>query len=64
MSDMRELTDAELDIVGGGLINPRTAPTRSPEPIIVKLVEELVVDILRVLESNNCGGGPKEAQLA
>jgi hypothetical protein len=49
MTELRELTDAELDIVGGGIINAKP-PTRSPEPIIVKLVEELVVDILRVLE--------------
>jgi hypothetical protein len=50
MSDLRVLTDAELDIVGGGLTAPRPAPIRSPEPIIVKLVEEIVVDILRILE--------------
>jgi hypothetical protein len=50
MSELRELTNAELDIVGGGLMAPRPAPIRSPEPIIVRLVEELVVDILRILE--------------
>jgi hypothetical protein len=50
MSDLRELTDAEFDLVNGGVMNPRPAPIRSPEPIIVRLVEELVVDILRVLE--------------
>jgi hypothetical protein len=50
MSDLRGLTDAELDIVGGGAMAPRPAPIRSPEPILVKLVEELVVDIFRILE--------------
>jgi hypothetical protein len=46
MTELRELTDAELDLVSGGAM----APIRSPEPIIVKLVEELVVDILKILE--------------
>jgi len=50
MSDFRDLTDAELDLVSGGLMDPRPAPIRSPEPTIVKLVEELVVDILKILE--------------
>jgi hypothetical protein len=45
MSDLRELTDAESDIVGGGTLK---AP--SPQLIGIKLVEELVVDILRLLE--------------
>ena len=45
MSDLRELSDAELAIVGGGTLK---AP--SPQPIGIKLVEELVVDILRILE--------------
>jgi len=63
MTELRELTDAELDIVAGGLTRP--TQLRSPEPIIVKVVEELVIDILKVLESNNCGGSsPKRAQLA
>ena len=39
MSDLRELTDAELAIVGGGTLK---AP--SPQPNGIKLVEELVVD--------------------
>jgi hypothetical protein len=52
MSDLRELTDAELDIVGGGSALMR-AP--SPQPSRgcggeIKLVEELIVDILRLLE--------------
>jgi hypothetical protein len=50
MSDLRVLTDAELDLVSGGLAAPRPQPVRSPEPVIVKLVEEIVVDILRILE--------------
>jgi hypothetical protein len=35
MSDLRVLTDAELDIVGGGIMTAKPAPVRSPEPIIV-----------------------------
>jgi hypothetical protein len=50
MSDLRELTDVELDIVGGGTLR---AP--SPQPIGIKLVEELVVDILRLLEPQKPG---------
>ena len=50
MSDLRVLTDAELDLVGGGFMTARPAPIRSPEPIVIRLVEELVVDILRILE--------------
>jgi hypothetical protein len=50
MNELRILTDAELDHVGGGQFTGRPAPIRSPEPIIVKVVEELVVDILRILE--------------
>ena len=56
MTELRELTDAELDLVSGGAM----APIRSPEPIIVKLVEEIVVDILRILEPNQ----PVRAKLA
>jgi hypothetical protein len=47
MSDLRELTDAELDIVGGGLKNPR------PQPIGIKLIEEIIIDILKFLEPNS-----------
>jgi hypothetical protein len=50
MSDLRELTDAESDIVGGGTLK---AP--SPQLIGIKLVEELVVDILRLLEHQKPG---------
>ena len=50
MSDLRVLTDAELDLVGGGFMTARPAPIRSPEPVVIRLVEELVVDILRILE--------------
>jgi hypothetical protein len=48
MTKLRELTDAELDIVGGGTLmrNP------NPQPIGIKLVEEILVDILKILEGN------------
>jgi len=48
MSDLRVLTDAELDLVSGGLTS--IARPRNPEPIVIKLVEEILVDILRILE--------------
>lgn len=51
MNDLRELTDAELDIVGGGILT--RAP--SPQPIGIKLVEERIVDILRLLEPQKPG---------
>jgi hypothetical protein len=44
MSDLRELT---LNIVGGGLKNPR------PRPIGIKLIEEIIIDILKFLEPNS-----------
>jgi len=57
MSDLRVLTDAELDIVGGGAIAPiyRPAPSQgccSPccGPSGEKLVKVLVADILRLLD--------------
>jgi hypothetical protein len=54
MSDLRELTNAELDRVSAG---SRIAPSGawlSPEPTGgVKLVEEITVDTLRLLEPNN-----------
>jgi hypothetical protein len=49
MSDLPVLTDAELEMVGGGT-GSMVARPRQPEAPIVKLVEELVVDILRILE--------------
>jgi hypothetical protein len=56
MSELRELTDAELDIVAGGLTRLPIPPTRlgpgaptSPTGAI-KVVEEIIVDILRILE--------------
>jgi hypothetical protein len=50
MNDLRELTDAELDIVGGG-----AKPIMRPEPTQncgggIKLVEEIIADILKLLE--------------
>jgi hypothetical protein len=51
MSDLRVLTDAELDLVSGGALSivARPAP-RQPEAPIVRRVEEIIVDILRILE--------------
>ena len=48
MSDLRELTDAESDIVGGGVM-------MRPQPIHgvggeLELIEVILVDILRLLE--------------
>jgi hypothetical protein len=57
MSELRELTDAELDIVGGGITSITHKPT---EPPIVKLVEEIIVDILKILEPKQ----PVRAHLA
>ena len=48
MSDLCVLTDAELDLVSGGLTS--IARPRNPEPIVIKVVEEILVDILRILE--------------
>jgi len=52
MDDLRVLTDAELDIVGGGQF-----AGAEPKPTGVNLVVELIVDILRLLE-------PKQTQVA
>jgi len=51
MNELRELTEAELDMVSGGALSivARPAP-RQPEAPLVKLVEEIIVDILRILE--------------
>jgi hypothetical protein len=64
MSGLRELTNAELDIVGGGIAYA-TNPTQSCGSGI-KLVEEIIVDILKVLESDNrgCSSGLKRANPA
>ena len=49
MSDMRALTDAELDIVGGAYGD--LGLTLSSRPTTgIKVVEEIIVDILRILE--------------
>jgi hypothetical protein len=53
MSDLRELTDAELDIVGGGITMNRGCSgtaTFGAQPCAIKLVEEVIVDTLRLLE--------------
>ena len=64
MTELRELTDAELDIVGGGAMMKQPGPQQP----IVRLVEELIVDIVRVLESNSrgrgCNSGPTKADAA
>jgi hypothetical protein len=53
---MRELFDAELDIVGGAKGDANNSTVRkTAEPI--KLVVELIVDILKILE-------PKQVQAA
>jgi hypothetical protein len=63
MSDLRELTNAELDIVGGGLMSTHachnvgmttatSAATRSqPTGGRENLMLELIVDILKILPS-------------
>ena len=59
MSDLRVLTDAELDIVSGGSKVERPQPVGSPGSGgsgAVKLVEEIIVDILRLFE-------PQQSQL-
>jgi hypothetical protein len=55
MSDPRVLTDAELDIVAGGLTRPPSPPTRlgpgaPTSPTGGNLLEEIIVDIVRLLE--------------
>jgi hypothetical protein len=45
MSDLRELTDAELSIVGGG-----AARSSEPKPpIVTKLIEQIIIDIKTIL---------------
>ena len=56
MSDLRVLTDAELAIVSGGSKIERPQPVGSPGSGGVKLVEEIIVDILRLFE-------PQQSQL-
>jgi hypothetical protein len=46
MSDLRVLTDAELDIVGGGAV-PRLIQGGGG---VIQLVEEVIVDILQLFE--------------
>ena len=47
MSELRELTDAELDIVGGGAKPP---PMRNQGGGEIQLIEEVIVDILKLFE--------------
>jgi hypothetical protein len=51
MSNLRELTNAELDLVGGGAMIARPEPISRVNPIIV-----ILEDILRILE-----GGERKA---
>ena len=57
MSELRELTDAELDIVGGGAIQrkPEPGPGLGGGNLIVVVLE----DILRIVEG--CGGNNRTA---
>lgn len=50
MTELRELTDAELDTVGGGITNKNQGCGGG-----IKLVEEILSDILKVFESNSRG---------
>jgi hypothetical protein len=50
---MRELTDAELDIVGGGTMQIFKG---EPKPTgVIGLVEAVIVDIVRLLEPKQPG---------
>jgi hypothetical protein len=54
MSALRELTDTDLDIVGGGAPAVyRPAPSQGCGGGEIKLVEEIIVDILKLFEPNN-----------
>jgi hypothetical protein len=65
MNDLRELTDAELDIVGGGETRPKPSSCCSPccGPSEAKLDERIIIiaDILKDLFGNNCGVGVRKA---
>ena len=53
MTELRELTDAELDIVGGGTSNQCGGGGSTMNPGSgggIKLVEEIIVDILKIFE--------------
>jgi hypothetical protein len=57
---MRELTNAELDIVAGALTPPPRPPGRLPpgaptRPTGGNLLEEIIVDIVRLLEPKQPG---------
>jgi hypothetical protein len=61
MSNLRELTNAELDMVCGGTLsmsngcNTGTATlvgVGSSEPFGIRLAEEIICDVLRILEPN------------
>jgi hypothetical protein len=45
MTELRELTDAELDFVGGGAVAPRPVGGG-----VIGLAEEIILDIFQFLE--------------
>jgi hypothetical protein len=60
MTELRVLTDAELDIVSGGAKAMRPEPTQGCGGGEIKLVAEIIVDILKLLEPKQ----PVRAKLA
>jgi hypothetical protein len=73
MSNLRELTNAELDVVGGGLMSAHAcygagmttaslAVAKQPTGGRENLVPEIIVDVLRILAS--CEKGALGAQRA
>jgi hypothetical protein len=61
MTELRVLTDAELDIVSGGAkAIMRPEPTQGCGGGEIKLVAEIIVDILKLLEPKQ----PVRAKLA
>jgi hypothetical protein len=67
MSDLRVLTEAELDVVAGGAFSVSNGcGTTTANLVGVRQptsggcgIEELIVDIFKILEGNNCGSGLK-----
>jgi hypothetical protein len=61
MSDLRVLSDAELDVVGGGITSVYRSSCCGPccGPSEAKLDERIIIiaDILKNLFGGNCGGG-------
>jgi hypothetical protein len=66
MNDLRVLTDAELDFVGGGtgMVGGCGTTTATFAPVSRPTsggcgIEELIADIFKILEGNNCSVGLK-----